>query len=182
MLIWWRGRLERCRSLCEINIGRRRGYMTLTLARFELGPVNGVPSLFSTAFPLFIGRDSSRRGRTFKSAYFRQVIPHVSHKILAGRPLGAFHHVLDSRVRQAAQILLVLLMGSLKTDPSSSAMPTICRPPSIIGWRVTGSFTVKGPFLRVRAFSSPSLALAARLVLPIETDKGQGKTDFFQCP
>ena len=75
---------------------------SLTLARLVDGPAIGVPSLFSLT--LEVGKDSSRTGLTFKSAYLRQFLPHISHRIFVGKPLGAFHHVTESRVRHAPQL------------------------------------------------------------------------------
>ena len=89
---------------------------SLTLARFVDGPAKGVPSLFSLT--LEVGRDSSRTGLTFRSAYLRQFVPQVSHKIFVGKPLGAFHHIFDSRVRHAPQ--LGVLEGCAMIDELSS--------------------------------------------------------------
>ena len=91
-----------------------------TLARFVEGPLNGVPSLFSLVF--VVGSDSSLTGLTFKSAYFLQVVPHTSHRMFVGSPFGAFHQVLDSRVRHAPQ--LGVLDGCAMIDESSSRCPT----------------------------------------------------------
>lgn len=95
---------------------------SLTLGRFVEGPARGVPSLFSRI--LAVGTDSSRSGRTLRSAYFRQFVPQVSQRMLVGRPFGAFHHVLDSRVRQAPQ--LGVFEGCAIIDASSSEWPTCC--------------------------------------------------------
>jgi hypothetical protein len=143
-----------------------------------------VPSRLSADLPLPVGNDSSRTGRTFKSAYFLHVIPHVSHKILVGKFFGALYQTLDSRVRHAPHILLALI-GSLMTEPSSSSeSPTRCRPPSMMGWKAKGSFT-EGPCLRIRAFSSPSLELRSqrqRLGCREAAVIGIQQTHFFQCP
>lgn len=64
-----------------------------------------MPSRFSAGFAFDIV--SSRNGRTFRSAYFRQLIPQLSQRTLVAKPLGAFHHISDSRVRQAPQLLSV---------------------------------------------------------------------------
>lgn len=102
------------------KIKEKREKKKLTLARFVDGPANGVPSLFSLVF--VVGTDSSRTGLTFRSAYFLQFVPQTSHKMLVGRPLGAFHHVLDSRVLQAPQ--LGVLDGCAMMEESSSEWPT----------------------------------------------------------
>ena len=73
-----------------------------TLARLVDGPAIGVPSLFFLT--LEIGRDLSRTGLTFKSTYLRHFVPQMSHSIFVGKPLGAFHHVSESRVRHAPQL------------------------------------------------------------------------------
>jgi len=73
-----------------------------TLGRLVDGPASGVPSLLSRVFDE--GRDSSRTGRTLRSAYLRQLSPHASHKMPVASPFGAFHQVCDSRVRHAAQL------------------------------------------------------------------------------
>ena len=80
------------------------------------GPAIGVPSLFSLT--LEVGKDSSRTGLTFRSAYLRQFVPQISHRIFVGKPLGAFHHVFESRVRHAPQ--LGVLEGWAMMDELSS--------------------------------------------------------------
>lgn len=74
-----------------------------TLARFEGGAVNGVPSRFSVT--LCFATVSSLSGRMFRSAYFLQLMPQLSQSMLVARPFGAFHHVSDSLVRQAPQLI-----------------------------------------------------------------------------
>jgi hypothetical protein len=130
----------------------------LTLARFEEGPLRGVPSRFSGARVLASGSDSSRTGRTFRSAYFLQLVPQLSQRISVARPFGAFHQTLDSRVLQAPQAG-DLDGGGLTREPSSSDRPTCC--PSLASstleyWRLIGL----GDEVRVvRWFTSPSFIL-----------------------
>ena len=120
----------------------------LTLGRFELGAARGVPSRFSAGFAFDIV--SSRNGRTLRSAYFRQLMPQLSHSTFVAKPLGAFHHVSDSRVRQAPQ-LLSLRVSSVTMDPSSSEL-------SGGGGEGAGFPASRAAF--IRAFCSPSFALS----------------------
>ena len=104
-----------------LNKNHEQGFqISLTLARFVDGPAKGVPSLFSLT--LGIGTDSSRTGLTFRSAYLRQLVPQVSHRMFVDNPLGAFHQVFDSRVRHAPQ--LGVLEGCAMMDELSSERPT----------------------------------------------------------
>jgi hypothetical protein len=98
--------------------------VSFTLIFFDAGVARGVPSLFSPVLALKDGTDSSRRGRTFRSAYFLQLLPQVSQRRLEGSPFGAFHQTLDSRVLHAPQ--LGGLDGCATTEESSSEGPTIC--------------------------------------------------------
>jgi|SRR5712671_2835343 len=92
---------------------------TLTFTRLVLDPVSGVPSLFS-ALPCLTAAASSRIGRRwFRSAYLRHEIPHASHSTGVGRPFGAFHHNLVSRVRHAPHDACALL-GVRTIEPSES--------------------------------------------------------------
>lgn len=159
----WRCRLRRRRCLSRQSLSSAFGDISSQLAftRLAEGPAKGVPSLFSTDFPLLDGNDSSRRGLTFKSAYFLQFVPQLSHRIFVGSPLGAFHQVLDSRVRQAPQ--LPDLEDWLTIDPSSSDRPTRWPPLAstiFTYWRLTG-FGRESIISRIRRFSSPSLELEA---------------------
>ena len=120
------------------------------------GPAKGVPSLFSLT--LLVGRDSSRTGLTFRSAYLRQFVPQMSHRIFVGKPLGAFHQIFDSRVRHAPQ--LGVLDGCAIMDELSSERPT--RWPSfassrVLYCRLTG--LTGAPFSLRRLCSSPSCSL-----------------------
>lgn len=54
-----------------------------------------------------------------RSAYLRQLMPQLSQSTFVASPFGAFHHVSDSRVRQAPQLLL-FFVSSVTIDPSSS--------------------------------------------------------------
>ena len=122
-------------------------YVKRTLCLLETGADKGVPSRLSAG--LFFDMVSSRNGRTFKSAYLRQLIPQLSHSTPVASPFGAFHHWSDSRVRQAPQ-LLSCLVSSATIDPSSSEVS-----------RGTGGAT-GFPAARnalIRSFSSPSFAL-----------------------
>lgn len=131
----------------------------VVLAFFAEGPANGVPSRFSMPpLDLEVGRDSSRTGRTFKSAYFLQFVPHVSQRVLVGSPLGAFHHTFDSRVLQAPQ--LGVFEGWDTMDPSSSERPT--RWPSLASAALIYCFLIGlggTPAVLILWFSSPSLEL-----------------------
>ena len=94
-----------------------------TLLLLAVGPVRGVPSRFSGALPLAdAGTDSSRITGFVKSAYFLQLVPQSSHKILLESPFGAFHHCTDSRVLHDAQS--TLLRGCFTIDPSGSSSIT----------------------------------------------------------
>lgn len=95
---------------------------SVTRALFVEGPTSGVPSLLSNLdFPDVTA--SSRTGRTTRSAYFLHPVPQLSHIISLDRPLGAFHHVVDSRVLHAAQV--GGLEGCSMVEPSSSERPTL---------------------------------------------------------
>ncbi len=125
--------------------------MKRTLARLDWGPLRGVPSRLSPGFAFESA--SSRIGRTFRSAYLRQLKPQLSQSTLVGRPLGAFHHTSDSRVRHAPQ--LTFRGGSMTIEPSSS---------SGVGSRVVDSAFSSTPFaraIRIRTFSSPNFELSA---------------------
>jgi len=98
----------------------RFNFNKLTLARLVDGPGKGAPSRFSLVFE--VGTDSSRNGRTLRSAYFLQFVPQVSQRMLVGSPFGAFHQTLESRVRQAPQ--LGVLEGWAIMELSSSDWPT----------------------------------------------------------
>lgn len=103
-----------------------RKQRNVTFARLDEGPDKGVPSRLSFALDLAEGRGSSRDARTYvRSAYFRQFVPHVSHRILVDRPFGAFHHTDESRVLQAPHVG-VLEAGSATMEFSSSESPTCC--------------------------------------------------------
>lgn len=95
--------------------------MEHTLARLTIGPFKGVPSRFSVTATLAFttpGTDPSRITGLVKSAYFRQLSPQSSHRMLLDRPLGAFHHCVDSRLLQEAH--MTLLRGCFTMEPSSS--------------------------------------------------------------
>jgi len=125
---------------------------TLTFTRLEFDPASGVPSLFS-ALPCLAAAASSRIGRRwFRSAYLRHEIPHASHSTGVGKPFGAFHHCLVSRVRQAPHDECALL-GARTIEPSeseSSAEGMLCADSG-------GVFDV--PSRRRLLFSSPSFVL-----------------------
>ena len=113
----------------------------------------------SLALPLLVGIDSSRKGRTFRSAYFLQFVPQLSQRILVARPLGALHHMPDSRVLHAPHVG-TLEVGWLIIDSSSSERPTCCATPvsSNVGYcRAVGMLGT--PCSVILLFSSPSLAL-----------------------
>lgn len=99
---------------------------SITFARLDDGPDNGVPSRFSLALDLAEGSESSRDCRTrLRSAYLRQFVPQVSQRMLVDNPFGAFHQVGESRVLQAPQVG-VLEAGSATMELSSSDSPTCC--------------------------------------------------------
>ena len=90
-----------------------------TFTRLGFDPASGVPSLFS-ALPCLTAAASSRIGRRwFRSAYLRHEMPHASHSTGVGKPFGAFHHSLVSRVRHAPHDACVLL-GVRTIEPSES--------------------------------------------------------------
>ena len=94
-----------------------------TLLLLALGPLRGVPSRFSDVL-LFVdaGTDSSRMTGFVKSAYFLQLIPQSSHKMVLESPFGAFHHCEDSRVLHDAHT--TLLRGCFTIEPSESQSVT----------------------------------------------------------
>ena len=97
--------------------------MVHTLLLLALGPLRGVPSRFSGALPLAdAGTDSSRMTGFVKSAYFLQLRPQSSHRILLESPFGAFHHCSDSRVLHDAHS--TLLRGCFTIEPSGSSSTT----------------------------------------------------------
>ena len=102
----------------EMSAAHNNHKRSHTFKRFAIGPFNGVPSRFSTIF-LPAVRVSSRRGLTLRSAYLLQFFPQLSQRISVTSPFGALHHVSDSRVLQAPQ-LLSPFGRSRTTDPSSS--------------------------------------------------------------
>jgi len=120
---WWRCRVCRNtrlpKSKTDQNANKTRKKQH-TLALLAVLAARGVPSLLSLDFA--DGNVSSLTGRTFRSAYFLQFVPQVSQRILVGRPLGAFHHILDSRVLQAPQ--LGVFDGCAMIEDSSSECPT----------------------------------------------------------
>lgn len=127
----------------------RKKKSELTLARFEGGAVNGVPSRFSVT--LCFATVSSLSGRMFRSAYFLQLMPQLSQSMLVARPFGAFHHVSDSLVRQAPQLIWDFV-NSVMIEPSSSS-----------GSRDGGLSGTDFPDRRAAlmcSFSVPSLALS----------------------
>ena len=151
----WRGAVRRYRGLSKIKnqSSEKRSTKDHTLSRFAFGALNGVPSRFSALF--FPGwKISSRRGRTFKSAYFLQFVPQVSQRRSVARPLGARHQVSDSRVRQAPQLVFALV-GPRMVEPSSSDMCT-----STVGSVSSVSLTTAARS-RVRICSSFSMELAS---------------------
>ena len=91
----------------------------LTFMRLEFDPASGVPSLFSTLLCLAAAASSRIGRRWFRSAYLRHEMPHASHKTGVGKPFGAFHHCLVSRVRQAPHDACALL-GVRTIEPSES--------------------------------------------------------------
>ena len=94
-----------------------------TLLLLALGPLSGVPSRFTGALPFAdAGTDSSRMTGFVKSAYFLQLIPQSSHRILLESPFGAFHHCTDSRVLHDAHT--TLLRGCFTIEPSESSSTT----------------------------------------------------------
>src|SRR6266436_412066 len=100
----------------------------LTFTRLEVDPASGVPSLFS-ALPCLAAAASSRTGRRwFRSAYLRHEIPHASHSTGVGKPFGAFHHCLVSRVRQAPHDDSALLGARTieLSESESSAKGMLC--------------------------------------------------------
>lgn len=97
--------------------------MIHTLLLLELGPLRGVPSRFSGALPFAdAGKDSSRITGFVKSAYFLQLSPQSSHRMLLESPFGAFHHCVDSRVLHDAHN--TLLRGCFTMEPSKSSSTT----------------------------------------------------------
>ena len=98
--------------MVEIDIVR-------TLLLLALGPLRGVPSRFSGALPFDAGTDSSRITGFVKSAYFLQLTPQSSHRMLLESPLGAFHHCGDSLVLHEAHT--TLLRGCFTIEPSKSS-------------------------------------------------------------
>lgn len=123
----------------------------LTFMRLEFDPASGVPSLFS-AFPCLAAAASSRIGRRwFRSAYLRHEMPHASHSTGVGKPFGAFHHCLVSRVRQAPHDACALL-GIRIIEPSESES-------SAEGAAYADRGGVFVPSRRRRRFSSPSFML-----------------------
>lgn len=115
-------------------------------------PASGVPSLFS-ALPCLTAAASSRIGRRwFRSAYLRHEMPHASHSTGVGRPLGAFHHSLVSRVRHAPHDACALL-GMRTIEPSESESSPECKACE------AGGGVLELPNRRCLRFSSPSFVL-----------------------
>lgn len=143
----------------------RKGEKKHTLARLDTGaPFTGVPSRLSPVFAFDNG--SSRIGRTVRSAYFRQLRPQLSQRMLVGSPFGAFHQTSDSRVRHAPQLLWPFL-SSVTMEPSSS---------SGVGSRTEASCFSSTPFARaarIRIFSSFSLELRTAVSTPDRVHDGR---------
>jgi hypothetical protein len=162
MIRVWRWRGVRDRHLRKKKLSIQRNSPDLhrhTLGRLATGCWIGVASRFSPAFAFEEGSDSSRNGRTFRSAYFLQLIPHVSQRMSVPRPLGAFHHTLESRVRQAPQRQSSSNISSA-IDPSSSESPTRWPSAASVALSQYDQLGVAGPpAARMRIFSSLSCEL-----------------------
>jgi hypothetical protein len=125
---------------------------TPTFTRLVFDPASGVPSLFS-ALPCLTAAASSRIGRRwFRSAYLRHEMPHASHSTGVGKPFGAFHHSLVSRVRHAPHDACALL-GVRTIEPSESESSADCTA------FVDGGGDLEEPKRRCLRFSSSSFLL-----------------------
>ena len=125
---------------------------THTFTRLVFDPASGVPSLFSP-LPCLAAAASSRIGRRwFRSAYLRHEIPQASHNTGVGKPFGAFHHSLVSRVRHAPHDACALL-GVRTIEPSESESSAECT-----AW-VGGGGIFEEPRRRRLRFSSSSFLL-----------------------
>ena len=126
---------------------------THTFTRLAFDPASGVPSLFS-ALPCLTAAASSRIGRRwFRSAYLRHEIPQASHSTGVGKPFGAFHHSLVSRVRHAPHDACALL-GVRTIEPSESESSADCT-----AWVGSSGGAFEEPRRRRLRFSSSSFLL-----------------------